>query len=203
MSNSSHDDDLRRFSVEHRARRLGIRKAPEKPPLPRRLIVRDLVLLGGVVLVALVLVPFGDMPNTNYPEARAQADRLSAAFRSVATDESAIADAAEEAGLLVYEFPAGDRTVMVLTHAQPTAAGTCYGLRFGGGLGSEAVRFSSTDGCAPESRWAFDAAGGWEDVLGTERTTAVWFVPAMIVLVGIGVALTTDIILKVLPRQNR
>ena len=73
MSNSSHRDDLGQFSVEHRARRLGIRKAPEKPPLPRRLIVRVLVLLAGVVVMVLLLVPFGDVPNTDYPEAQAQA----------------------------------------------------------------------------------------------------------------------------------
>jgi hypothetical protein len=87
MSNSSHNEDLGQFSVEHRARRLGIRKAPEKPPVPRRLIVRDLVLLCGVVVVALLLVPFGDVPNANYPEALAKADRLSAAYRSVGTGD--------------------------------------------------------------------------------------------------------------------
>ena len=203
MSNSSHNEDLGQFSVEHRARRLGIRKAPEKPPVPRRRIVRDLVLLCGVVVVALLLVPFGDVPNNNYPEARAQADRLSAAYRSVGTGDTALEDAAEGAGLLTYEFPTEDRTVVVLTHAQPTEAGLCYGLRLGGGFGSEAVRFRSTDGCVPQSRWAFDEIGSWEDVIGTERLTSVWFVPAMIVLVGIGVALTTDIVLKLLPRQNR
>jgi hypothetical protein len=203
MSNSSHNEDLGQFSVEHRARRLGIRKAPEKPPVPRRLIVRDLVLLCGVVVVALLLVPFGDVPNADYPEALAKADRLSAAYRSVGTGDTTLEDAAEGAGLLLYEFPTEDRTVVVLTHAQPTEAGLCYGLRLGGGFGSEAVRFRSTDACVPQSRWAFDAIGSWEDVIGTERLTSVWFVPAMIVLVGIGVAITTDIILKLLPRQNR
>jgi hypothetical protein len=73
----------------------------------------------------------------------------------------------------------------------------------GGGFGSEAVRFLPTDGCVPQSRWGFDAVGGWDDVLGTERETLVWFVPALIILVGPGVALVTDIILKLLPRSIR
>jgi hypothetical protein len=203
MSDSSHNDDLSQFSVEHRVRRLGIHKAPDKTPLPRRLIVRDLILLCGVVAVGLLLIPFGDVPNLGYPEARAQADRLSAAYQSVSSGETSIADAAEDAGLVLYEFQAGDRTVSVLTHAQPTAAGMCYALRLGGGFGTEAVRFLPTDGCVPQSRSAFNAVGGWGEVLGTERVTSVWFVPALIVLVGIGIALTTDIILKVLPKHGR
>ena len=203
MSDSSHNDDPGHFSVEHRVRRLGIHKAPETPSPPRRLIARDLVLLGGVVVAALLLVPFGDVPNPDYPEARAQADGLDAAYRSVWSSETSVADAADDEGLLVFEFPAGDQTITVLTHAQPTAAGMCYGLRLGGGFGTDAVRFLPSDGCVPQGRWAFDETGGWDDVLGTERVTSVWFVPALIVLVGIGVALTTNIILKLLPRHVR
>lgn len=203
MSNSSHNDDLGRFSVEHRVRRLGIHKAPEAPPPPKRPVVRDLVLLGGVLAAALLLVPFSDVPNADYPEARTEADRLDSAYQSVWTGEASIEAAADDAGLLVYEFPAGDQTVSVLTHAQPTAAGMCYGLRLGGVFGSGAVSFLPSDGCVPQGRWAFEAAGGWEDVLGTERETAVWFVPVLIVLVGIGVALITDITLKLLPRHGR
>lgn len=203
MSDSSNNDDLGRFSVEHRVRRLGLHKAPEAPPPPKRLIVRDLVLLGGVLVVGLLLIPFGDVPNADYPEARALADRLDAAYRSVWDGDSSIETAAGAEGLLVYEFPAGDRTISVITHAQPTAAGICYGLRLGGGFGSQAVRFLPTDGCVPQSRWEFDAVGGWADVLGTERRTSVWFVPALIVLFGLGVALVTDIILKLLPRSVR
>jgi len=202
MSDSSHNDDLGQFSVEHRVRRLGTHKAPEPPPRPKRLIVRDLVLLGGVLLVALLLVPFGDVPNADYPEARALADRVDAAYRSVWGGDVSIEAAATAEGLLVYDFPAGEGTISVITHDQPTAAGTCYGLRLGGGFGSEAVRFLPTEGCVPQSRWAFDAVGGWDDVLGTERETSVWFVPALILLVGLGVALVTDITIKLLPRRG-
>ena len=66
MSDSSHNDDPGHFSVEHRVRRLGIHKAPETPSPPRRLIVRDLVLLGGAVVAALlVLVGNGVALTTN------------------------------------------------------------------------------------------------------------------------------------------
>jgi hypothetical protein len=202
MSDSSHNDDLGQFSVEHRVRRLGTHKAPEAPPPPKRLIVRDLVLFGAVLVAALLLIPFGDVPNADYPEARVQADRLEAAYRSVWGGDVSIETAARAENLLVYEFPAAERTISVITHAEPTAAGTCYGLRLGGGFAAEAVRFLPTDGCVPQSRWAFEAVGGWDDVLGTERVTSVWFVPALIVLVGLGIALTTDIIIKLLPRRG-
>ena len=181
----------------------GSTKLPRHLRRQKRPIVRDLVLLGGVLVAALLLVPFGNPPNADYPEARTQADRLDSAYRSVWTGEASIEAAADDTGLLVYEFPVGDQTVSVLTHAQPTAAGMCYGLRLGGVFGSQAVRFLPSDGCVPQGRWAFQAAGGWEDVLGTERETAVWFVPVLIVLVGLGIALTTDITLKLLPRHGR
>ena len=202
VSDSSHNDDLGHFSVEHRVRRLGTHRAPEAPPPPKRLIVRDLVLLGAVLVAALLLVPFSDVPNDDYPEARAQADRLDAAYRSVWGGDVSIETAASAEGLLVYEFPTGERTISVLTHAQPTDAGMCYGLRLGGGFSSEAVRFLPTDGCVPQGRWAFDAVGGWDDVLGTERLTSVWFVPALTILIGLSVVLTTDIIIKLLPRRG-
>ena len=202
MSDSSHNDDLSQFSVEHRVRRLGTHKAPEAPPPPMRLIVRDLVLLGGVLVVALLLVPFSDVPNPDYPEARVQADRLDTAYRSVWGDDVSIETAASAEGLDLYQFPAGERTISVLTHSQPTTAGMCYGLRLGGGFGTEAVRFLPTEGCVPQSRWAFDAVGAWDDVIGTERETSVWFVPALILLVGLGVTLVTDITIKLLPRRG-
>ena len=101
MSNSSHNDDLGQFSVEHRTRRLGTHGAPSQPPPPKRLIVRDLVLLGGVLVAALLLVPFSDVPNPDYPEARSQADHLDAAYRSVWGGDVSIEDAAGAEGLLL------------------------------------------------------------------------------------------------------
>lgn len=165
--------------------------------------MRDLLFLGGLLAVGLLLIPFGDVPNTAYPEARAIADRLDNAYGLVWGGDVSIETAAVTENLIVYAFPVGDRTISVLTHAQPTAAGTCYGLRLGGGFGTEAVRFLPHDGCVPQGHYAFEAVGSWEDVLGTERMTTVWFVPALIFLFGIGIALTTSIVLKLLPRGTR
>lgn len=198
MADSSHDDDLQPLSFEHQLRRLGTRSTPPKPPPPKRRITRDLVLTGILVAVMVLLVPFSDVATPDYPEARAQADRLSSAYRSISSGEASIEAAASAEGLLVYEFPVGERTVSVLTHAQPTAAGTCYGLRVGGGLATLAVEFAPTDGCVPQGRSAFRVAGLWEDVLPNERMTTVWFVPALIVLGSCVIVLATDIVLKLL-----
>jgi len=35
------------------------------------------------------------------------------------------------------------------------------------------------------------------------RLTSVWFVPALTILIGLSVVLTTDIIIKLLPRRGR
>ena len=198
MADSSHDDDLQPLSFEHQMRRLGARSTPPKPPPPKRRITRDLVLTGIVVAVMLLLTPFSDVATPDYPEARAQADRLNSAYRSISNGEASIEAVASTEGLLVYEFPAGERTVSVLTHAQPTAAGTCYGLRLGGGFATLAVEFAPTDGCVPQGRSAFRVAGLWEDVLPSERMTTVWFVPALIVLGSCAIVLSTDIVLKLL-----
>lgn len=201
MADSSNaDDDLQAFSFEHQMRRLGARSTPPKPPPPKRRITRDLVLMGIVVAAMLVLAPFQDVATPDYPEARAQADSLNSAYRSILSGEASIEAAGSAEGLLVYEFPTEDRTVSVLTHAQPTAAGTCYGLRLGGGLATLAVEFAPTDGCVPQGRSAFRVAGSWEDVLPSERMTTVWFVPALIVLGSCVLVLSTDIVLKLLPK---
>lgn len=202
MSEPSHDDDLSHFSVEHRARRLDSRAAPPKPPPPKRRIVWEVVLLGGIVALGALLSPFSDLATPEYPEARAQADRLSAAYQSVSRGGVSPRDAATAGGLDMYEFEVvGDGgTVSVLTHPEPTAEGTCYALRMGGGIATLAAKFAPTDGCVPQGRAAFEMMGSWDDVLPSERMTTVWFVPVLLILVGIGVAIVTNIVLKLLPR---
>jgi hypothetical protein len=200
MDDSSRDDDLGQFSFEHRVRRLGARRAPPKPPPPKRHFARDLVLIGGIIGVMLLLVPFADVATAEYPEARALADRLNAAYQSVWQGDASLEAAAIADGLRVYEFPVEDRTISVLTHPQPTADGTCYGLRTGGGLATDAVRFAPTDGCVPLGRSAFESVGAWGDVLPSERMTTVWFVPALLILLGCVLALTTNIVVKLLSK---
>jgi len=150
--------------------------------------------------VMLLLVPFADVATAEYPEARALADRLNAAYQSVWQGDASLEAAAIADGLRVYEFPVEDRTISVLTHPQPTADGTCYGLRTGGGLATDAVRFAPTDGCVPLGRSAFESVGAWGDVLPSERMTTVWFVPALLVLIGCVLALTTNIVVKLLSK---
>ncbi len=91
--------------------------------------MRDLVLIGGVAVAMLLAVPFADVANPDYPEASAIAERLNAACRSVWSGGVSIEEAASAEYLVVYQYPAEEGTVSVLTHAQPTAAGTCYGMR--------------------------------------------------------------------------
>ena len=203
MGDSSRDDDLNQFSVEHRARRLDTRGAPPKPPPPKRRFVLDLVLIGAMIAVVLLLVPFADVPNAEYPEARALADRFDAAYASVWRGDTSLEAAAAADGLSVYQFPFEERTISVLTHPQPTANGTCYGLKTGGGQATVAVKFVPTNGCVPQGRSAFEKVGSWSDVLPSERLTTVWFVPALVILIGCAMALTTNLVLKLLPQMNR
>ena len=198
---SSPDNGQSQFSVEHRVRRLATHAASVKPPRPRRRrIVRDLVLLGGVVAALLLLGPFADVPNPDYPEASAIAERLNAAYRSVWSGGVSIEAAASAEDLVVYQYPAGEGTVSVLTHAQPTAAGTCYGMRMGDGLATLVVEFAPTDGCVPQGRSAFRMTGLWGEMLPSERMTTVWFIPALVVLVGCVLALMTSIVVELLRR---
>lgn len=186
--------DLDGFSVEHRARRLGTVRAPVKPPPPTRRIVRELVLIAAILGAIVLLGPFADVPNPEYPEASALADRLTTAYRAIWSGEASVEAAASAAGLAVFEFPAGDRTISVLTHTQPTAARTCYGLRFGGGDTTIAIKFTSSSSCVPLGEHStIQAAGPWEDVAPNERLTSVWFVPVLIALASCVVVILADI----------
>ena len=203
MAQSSHTGDLKPLSVEHRARSLAGRSARAKPPPEKRRFRRDLVLLGAVITVVLLLAPFADVPTPDYPEARAQADTLDAAYRSIWRNDRSVEAAASAYGLNACEFPVGQRAVWVMTHPQPTAGGTCYGLRTGGGMATVAVKFVPIDGCEPQQGTVFEGAGLWEDVLPSQRMTTVWFVPAVVILASCAIALSTGIILKLLLQIGR
>lgn len=190
------------FSAEHSARRLAARRQTPKQPVEKRPILRQAVLLALVVGVALVLMPFADFANTEYPEATVLRQRLSAAYESAWSGDASIEQAAAAYDLRVVEFPRGDRPVSVLFHPEPTDAGTCYGLRIGGGIATVLVRFAATDGCVPQGHSSFESAGSPSDVLPPERITRVWFVPAMIALLGTALAISTEIVLKLLSRRR-
>jgi hypothetical protein len=147
------------FSVEHRARRLGTVRAPVKPRPPTRRIVRQLVLIAAILAAIVLVGPFADVPNPEYPEASALADRLTTAYRADRGGEATV-EAASAGDLAVFEYPAGDRTISVLTHTEPTAAGACYGLRFGGGETTIAIKFTSSSSCVPfDEHSTIQAAG--------------------------------------------
>lgn len=191
------------FMSAHWPRRPAARNDARKPRQLNRRFGRHLLLLGAIIVVALLLAPFADVATPDYPEARAQADRLDAAYQSVWRGDASPEAAATEHGLSVYELPVGDRMTSLMTHAEPTAGGTCYGMRMGDGLATVAVKFAPTDGCGPHRGTAFRATGSWEDVLPSERMTAVWFVPALFVLISGAIILTTDIVLKLLSRTDQ
>lgn len=203
MAQSPHTDDLKPFSFEHRVRRLSGRNPPAKPPPQQHRFRRDLVFLGAAITVAILIAPFADVPTPDYPEARAQADTLNAAYRSVWGGNVSVEAAAGAYGLNAYELPVGQRVVWMMTHPQPTTGGTCYGLRTGGGMATVAVKFAPMDGCEPQQGTAVQGVGLWEDVLPSERTTAVWFVPAIAILASCAVVISTNIILKLLLQTDR
>ena len=92
--------------------------------------------------------------------------------------------------------------VSVLYDREPTEAGSCYGLRIGGGIATVLVKFAATDGCVPRGHSSFESAGSPSDVLPPERITRVWFIPAMIVLLGGALAISTEIVLKLLSSRR-
>ena len=139
---------------------------------------------------------FGDIANRDFPEAQARAASLQAAFELVWRGDASLGSAAIAKDLRAYEYPLGERTISVMVHPEPTAAGTCYGVRTGGGLDTVSVRFTATDDCVSEGRSSFEAVGTWSAVLPSQRVTSEWFVPALVTLIACALALTTNIVLK-------
>lgn len=199
---TSRNADTGQDSAEHRARSLAARQRTPKPPPEKRPILRLTVLLALVLGVALVLMLFADYANPEYPEVMGVNQRLTAAYESVWRDGASVDEVAAANDLAVAEFPRGDRVVSVLYHREPTEAGSCYGLRVGGGIPTVLVKFAATDGCVPQGHSSFEVAGSPSEVLPPERQTRVWFVPAMIALLGVGLAISTEIVLKLLSRRT-
>lgn len=191
----SSNDDLSHFSVEHRVHRLKTADLPSKAPAMRRRVIRDLVLLGCVVVAFFAIRAFADVENPDYPEAQVLADQMTSVYRSFLNDENTVTAAAASEGLILFDQPVDGIRTMIVTHERPTRAGTCYGLRFGGGLATVAMEFAPSGGCIPTGRAVTARTGLWGDVLPSERLTTAWFIPMIVVLCGCALALTTDIVL--------
>lgn len=188
------------LSPEHLARRLKARSAqiPERRPRPP--VWKEVALLVVVAAALIAAWPFSEVDTLDYPEARANADRLRAVMEPVWSGDVSIEDVEVPPGLEMYAFGFQGSTAWVLTHEEPTTAGTCYGLRTGGGLVTAAVRFAPTDGCIPPDRVSFEASGAWDDVLPRQRVTPVWFVPIVGILIGVALGAGASIAMKRLHR---
>jgi len=112
-------DDLSDFSLEHRVRRLKAADPPSKGPVRRRRIIRDVVILGCVVVAFLVIRPFADVKNPDYPEAQALADQMTSLYRSFLNDETSVTATAASMGLIVFEQPVDGISTSIVTHQRP------------------------------------------------------------------------------------
>jgi hypothetical protein len=161
-----------------------------------------MAILAVAALAFFALVPFADAPNPEFPEARDAAIRIDAAWQSISGggDAEEIAAAAD---LRIHAFVVGGRPRTIITHLQPTAAGTCYALRFGPGVVTAAgVIVDSTDGCTPVPPGTLERVGAWSDVLPSQGITPRWYVPVVALLVAVGLFAVTDAIFMLLTKPR-
>lgn len=192
-------------SPEHRARRAArLRQQVARPrPWSKKRLVIDLVVLVAAVALGLAVAGSADIPNPAYPEPREIADRIHDAWLRVVVDDVGADEAAEQARLRAYTYDTPDRTITVITHPEPTAAGTCYAVRFGPGIGERVgVLDEPTDGCTPRPPGVLARSGTWHDVLPSERITPVWFIPLVVLLSAVGVAALVDGAVQLLERRS-
>lgn len=196
MSESLSGGGSGQFSAEHRLRRLQTQKEPVRSAPRKPHIVRELALIVVVAVVAVLLWPQARVATADYPEARSLADRIQAFVLPVWQGEASFAEAVIPDDLRLYEFDINGRTTWIVTHPEPTAHHTCYGLRTGGGLISAAVRFAPTEGCVPLGGTGFEVSGSWEEVLPREWVTPLWFVPVAGLLALLLLGAATRIVTK-------
>jgi hypothetical protein len=161
--------------------------------------LRGAVIFLIAAVAGIVLAPFGDVPNAEHPEARDVADRIDAAWRSVTDGSTSPEEAATAAGLRVRHFEVGGRPRTIITTAEPTAAGTCYAIRFGEGVVTQVgtVAVDPDSGCEPHATGILLTRGSWSSVLPSERVTPRWFVPLVtfVLLVALVAAIDVTIVL--------
>lgn len=199
------DEDDRRFSAEHRLRSAPRRVPQEttaREPWYKGRLGRDLLILVIAAAIGLAVLPFADVANVDYPEARAVADRLDSAWRSIlgGSDPEVTATAA---GLRLHTFETDGRSLMVLTLSEPTSTGLCYAIRFGPGILSVAgILEEPGPGCTPQSPGVFEQRGSWSEVLPSERITQPWFIPLIVLLSAAGLFAMTDISIVLLTKPR-
>lgn len=163
---------------------------------------RDLAMLVLAVAIGLAVSPFADVANVDYPEARAVADRLDSAWRSI-LDGSDAEQTATEADLRVYTYEVDGRSLVVLAPLEPTSTGLCYAIRFGSGiLTVGGVLEEPGEGCTPQPSGVFESRGSWSAVLPSERITEPWFIPLAVLLSAVGLSAMTDISIFLLSKPR-
>lgn len=199
MGVSNPDADLSNLSMEQRVRRLRALNLPPTSTGRKPRILWELAIIAISMLALGLLWPFSKVATADYPGARQLADHLEAVLEPVWRGESSMEDLALSTDLALYQFTDDGRTTSILTHVQPTAFGTCYGVRIGGGLVTASIRFTPTvDTCVPQGQTAYDESGAWSEVLPPQWRTEMWFVPAVAVFGGAALASASRIAVKLM-----
>lgn len=160
---------------------------------PRRAIVRDVGIVIATVALGLALFPNADAPNPDYTEAVALFAGLED-VHAVTLDGTSVEEATAanpEARLHIVERDS--EPTYLLTHEAPVDR-FCYALRWrSGDLQPQTGKFAAERSCEPSPSGSFvtEMGGlplGAERFFPSETETRWWFVPALLVLVALGLA---------------
>ncbi|HSK23489.1 MAG TPA: hypothetical protein VK906_09950 [Egicoccus sp.] len=187
--------------------------------LAGRRAARDRSLLFNAVVLLLVVVALGaawtlrEIPNPDLPPARALAADMETVYRAQRAGDlqigTSVSDVADGIGAVAVARPAGDRWVLT-----GTAGHDCYAMWWGE-AGERRVRTVPSDlECAP-SGWlteshpnAFERIGravdedapeaAWDEVMPEPFVLRTWYLPAFIVLAGLGLSALVRITIALL-----
>jgi hypothetical protein len=146
----------------------------------QRSIIRDVVIIGAVVVFGWALSLYAEQPNPDFALVLGLEEVFKTTLDGVAAEEAVAGNPQAR----LYSVERNGEPMHFLTHEQPVARGTCYGLRWQeGDLEPAAGRFFSDGSCVPRVSGTF--ATGFP-ALPSESATAWWFTPALMVLIAIG-----------------
>jgi hypothetical protein len=194
-----------------RARRKVVPTAPLRPAevqaarrrARNRSLRRDGIVLVVVVIVLAVAWTFRQVPNDDLPVATELSERMEATYRAIRAGEVSVgtepSEVADGIGALVYERAGEQRWVLAAE-----AGSECYSMWWDE-TGTRRVRVvPSTLACEPASDLTsprpetWDRVGqavpedrptaSWALILPEPWTYRVWFLPAVIVGIGIGLS---------------